>query len=139
MILSLVSKTLLFLRNSLIPLYQSSNFVQSLSNHPRSGTMLLGITTCMFLFVCTGVPDISVSVHSLLLEASSIICKDPNYSNNAFILSVCLELVLVLFCSFYYIYFVLWQVTLSSFVHKCYLLYFSCKMSSLMLYQILQP
>ena len=38
-ILSLVSMTLLLLRNNLISLHQSSNFVQSLSNHSGSSTM----------------------------------------------------------------------------------------------------
>ena len=95
MILLLVSKTLLLLRNNLIPLYQSSSFIWSLSNHPRSSTILLGITACMFLFIAS-VSDIFVSVHVSLLEASSVICKDPSHSNNASISSVHLELILVL-------------------------------------------
>ena len=38
-ILSLVSMTLLLLRNNLIPFHQSSNFVWLPSNYPGSGTM----------------------------------------------------------------------------------------------------
>ena len=95
-ILSSVSKTLLLLRNNLISLYQSSNFVQSLLNHPRSGTILFGITACIFWFVCAGVSNISMSNHSSLLETSSVICKNPSHSDNVSILSVYLELVLVL-------------------------------------------
>ena len=61
-----VSMTLLLLRNSLIPLHQSLNFVQSPSNHPGSGTMLFGISACMFSLLTTGAGavDISVSVCS---------------------------------------------------------------------------
>ena len=64
-ILSSVPVILLLLRNNLIPLYQSSNFIQSLSNHPGSSTMLLVIIACMFSFAGAGVPDISVSICSL--------------------------------------------------------------------------
>ena len=106
-ILLLVSMTLLLLRNSLIPLYQSSNFVWSLSNHSGSSTILLGITAYMFLLfiACTGASNISVSVCSF--KVSSVICRDPSLSNNAFISFVLLELILVLLCSFHYMYFVL--------------------------------
>ena len=61
-ILSSISVILLLLRNNLIFLHQSSNFVWSLSNHSRSGTMLLGIVVCTFLFAGASIPDISVSV-----------------------------------------------------------------------------
>ena len=106
MILSSVPLTLLLLRNNLIPLYQSSNFVQSLSNHPGSGTMLLGIPADSFTArVIASAVDISVSICSLLVEASSLICKDPSYSDNASILFVLLELVLT-FCSYCYTCFV---------------------------------
>jgi len=64
-ILSSVPLTLLLLRNNLIPLHQSSNFVQSPSNHPRSGTILLGIPANSFTVdVAAGAIDISVSVGS---------------------------------------------------------------------------
>ena len=107
-ILSSVSMILLLLRNNLIPLHQSLNFVRSLSNYPGSSTMFFGIPACMFSLIAagTGVPDIFVSVCLLLLKAFSVICKDPSFSDNASILFVLLELVLVLLCSFYYAFFV---------------------------------
>ena len=63
MILLSVPLTLLLLRNNLIPLHQSSNFVQSPSNHPGSGTMLLGISADSFTVgVAVGAVNISVSI-----------------------------------------------------------------------------
>ena len=47
-ILLLVSMTLLLLRNSLISLHQSLNFVQSLSNHPGSSTMFFSNPVCPY-------------------------------------------------------------------------------------------
>ena len=66
MILSSVSMTLLLLRNSLIPLHQSSNFIQSPLNYPGSSTLFFGILACTFLLI-TGTAgadatDISVSI-----------------------------------------------------------------------------
>ena len=49
-ILLFVVMTLLFLKNNCIPLYQSSNFVLSLSNYPKFRTMLLSMTDD-YLFV----------------------------------------------------------------------------------------
>ena len=49
--------------------------------------------------------DISVFIHSL--EAFSVICKDPNCSNNALISFVLLELILVLLCRLSYTCFIL--------------------------------
>ena len=95
MILSSVPLTLLLLRNNLIPLYQSLNFVQLPSNHPGSRTMLLGISVNSFIAdVVAGAVDISVSICLLLVEASLLICKDPSCSNNTSILLVLLELIL---------------------------------------------
>ena len=107
-ILSSVSITLLLLRYNCIFLHQSSNFVWSLSNHPGSGPILFDMTACIFLFASAGagVADISVSVCLYLLEASSVICKDSNCSDNASISFVLLELVLVPFHSLYYMCFV---------------------------------
>ena len=90
--------TLLLLRNSHIPLHQSSNFVQSPSNHPGSGTIFFGIPANIFLLISmaigAGAVDISVSVHSLVLfEASSMILRDPNLSDNTSKSFVCLELI----------------------------------------------
>ena len=104
-ILSLVSTTLLLLRNSHIPLHQSSNFVWSPSNHPGSGTIFFGIPADMFPPISTtigaGAVDISVSVHSLVsLEALSMILRDPSLSDNASKSFVRLELVLFTLCSY---------------------------------------
>ena len=104
-ILSSVSMTLLLLRNNCIPLHQSSNFIWSLLNHPGSETMLFGMTACTFLFIAsTGAGDMSVC--SYLLEASSVICKNPSHSNNASLSFILLELILVSFCSLHYMCFV---------------------------------
>ena len=68
MILSLVSMTLLLLRNNCISLYQSSNFIWLLSNYPGSSTMFFSISSCMFLLLVastgTGAVNISMSVLS---------------------------------------------------------------------------
>ena len=109
MILSSVPLTLLLLRNSLIPLHQSSNFVQSPSNYPGSGTIFFGNPAWTFSLATAapgaGVPDISMSVGSYLsVEASLLICKDPSLSDNASISFVLLELVLSS-CSFHYMCF----------------------------------
>ena len=101
MILLSVSMTLLLLRNNLIPLHQSSNFVRSLSNHLGSSTMFFSNLAWPFSWPVTsigaGAADISVSVCSLLVLSSEVsICKDPSCSNNASISSVHLELVMVL-------------------------------------------
>ena len=135
-ILLSVPLTLLLLRNSLIPLHQSSNFDQSPSNHPGSSTMFFGNSAWTFSLTAAaavaGATDISVSVCSYSsIEASSLICKDPSHSNNASISFVLLELVLS-FRSLYYTYFVPWQITLSCFV----LLHLSCKVSLSTLYQM---
>ena len=94
MILSLVSMTLLLLRNSLIPLYQSSNFVRSPLNHPGSGIIFFNIPICLFSLIITagaGAVDISSVVVCLYsFEASSVIFKDPSHSDNASILFILL-------------------------------------------------
>ena len=107
MILLSVSITLLLLRNNHIFLYQSLNFVQSLSNYSGSGTMLFVIAAYMFLLNATGASatDISVSVLLYSFEASSVICKDPSHSNNASMSSVPLKLVLVSLYSLCYMCF----------------------------------
>jgi len=59
--------------------------------------MFFSIFACLFSFTAgAGAVDISVSIHLSLLEASSVICKDPSCSDNASILFVLLELILVL-------------------------------------------
>ena len=95
--------------------------------------MLLGISAKSFIAgVIAGAVDISVSVRSLLVEASSLICKDSSHSDNASILLVLLELILAS-RSLYYMCFVFRQVTLSSII--C--IHLSYKMSLLTLYQML--
>ena len=92
MILSSVSITLLLLRNNLIFFHQSSNFDQLLSNFFGNSAYMLFIAVSG-----AGATDISsIVVCSYLSEASSVICKDPNRSDNASISFVLLELVLVL-------------------------------------------
>ena len=140
MILSSIPVTLLLLRNSLIPLHQSSNFDRSPSNHPGSGTILFGNPACMFSLATAaavaGATDISVSVRSYSsVEVSSLICKDPSHSDNTSILLALLEPVLSS-RSLNYTCFVLQQITLSCFVRRSALLHLSCKVSLLMLYQM---
>ena len=54
-ILSSITMTLLLLRKNCISLYQSSNFIQLLSNHFRSETMLFNITIyCQVQFIQEG-------------------------------------------------------------------------------------
>ena len=107
MILLSVSMTLLLLRNSLIPLHQSLNFILLLSNYPGSGTMFLGILACTFLLFTASAVNIFVSVHSSSLEASSVILRDSSHSDNVLILFVLLELILFHLDSFHYTCFVL--------------------------------
>ena len=99
-ILLSVPVTLLLLRNSLIPLHQSSNFIWLLSNHPGSGTMFFGNPVCLYSWLVTAIGasavDISVSICLLSADASSVILRDPSHSDNASILFILLELVVVL-------------------------------------------
>ena len=109
-ILSSVLRTLLFLRNNHIPLHQSSNFVQSPSNHPGSGTIFFSNPAWTFSLSDTaasaGATDIfSVVVCLYSSETSSMICKDSNHSDSASISFVLLELVLVS-CSYCYMCFI---------------------------------
>ena len=101
--------TLLLLRNNLIPLHQSSNFIRSLSNHPGSSTMFFGNPAWPVTSIgaSAGAIDISVSICLLFVLSSEVsIYKDPSHSDNASILSVLLELVVVLPHSFYYMCFI---------------------------------
>ena len=139
-ILSSVPITLLLLRNSLIPLHQSSNFDRSPSNHPGSGTILFGNPAYTFSLATAaavaGATDISVSVRSYSsVEVSSLICKDPSRSDNTSISFALLEPVLSS-RSLNYTCFILQQITLSRFICRSALLHLSCKVSSLTLYQM---
>jgi len=83
MILLLVSIVLLLLRNNLIPLYQSSNFILSLLNHPGSGTMFLGtLAYLLFSYIDTGIINILSVYFVILPETLFMICKDPSCSDN---------------------------------------------------------
>ena len=89
-ILLSAATTLLLLRNSLIPLHQSSNFVLSPSNYPRSETILFGVVICTFLLytASTGAADISsvsgIAGSVLLFDMLfSVILSNPNISSNA--------------------------------------------------------
>jgi len=84
-ILLSVSITLLLLRNSLISLYQSLNFVLSLLNYSGSGTILLGNPTYLFCS-CTGAVNISFVYFILACKVSLVIFKDLSHSDNASIL-----------------------------------------------------
>ena len=83
--------TLLLLRNNWISLHQSSNFIQSPSSHPRSGTIFFGITICTILLYTAGVDAVNISfdnVGSVVLFLSkmysSVILNDPSiYSNTS--------------------------------------------------------
>jgi len=69
--------------------------------------MLFGIPTDSFTTgVAAGTADISVSICSLFIEASSLIYKDSSHSDNASISFVLLELVLISSCSYCYVCFV---------------------------------
>jgi len=120
MILSSVFMTLLLLRYNRIPLYQSSNFVWFLSNYPRSGTILLGIIACSFMFIIgagASVVDISVSNYLYSFKTLFVICKNPSCCDNVSILSILLKLILAPLCSLHYTCFVCHlAVTLSSFI-----------------------
>ena len=106
MILLSISVTLLLLRNSLILLHQSSNFVWSLSNYPGFGTIFLGIPASLFIVGASAV-DISMSVHLSLLETSFVILRDPSHSDNVSILFILLELILSCPHSLHYMCFIL--------------------------------
>ena len=76
-----------------------------------TSTIFFGIPAYTFLFIATtsaGVVNISsVVVCSYSFEAFSVICKDSSHSDNVSISFVLLKLVLVLFHSLNYTYFIL--------------------------------
>ena len=88
-ILSSVFMTLLLLKNNLISLYQSSNFILSLLNYPRSRTMLFGTIVYIFSFICSGAVDISSLVCLFVpFETLFMIFNDPSLLDNILILFV---------------------------------------------------
>ena len=73
------------MRNSWISLHWSLNLVLSLSNHPRSRTILLGNSTYSFCTIA-GAIDI-LSVYSVVSKVSFlVIFNNPSCSDNIFIL-----------------------------------------------------
>ena len=81
-ILLSISITLLLLRNNLIPLHQSSNFVLFLSNHSGSRTIFFS-NSAYPLFCPTSAVNILSSFSIVYSKASSVICRDSSYSDNA--------------------------------------------------------
>jgi len=73
--------------------------------------MFFDIPAYIFLLIAAGTgagaTDISVSICLYSFEASSMICRDLSHSNNALILFILLELVLVPLRSLHYICFIL--------------------------------
>jgi len=90
-ILSSVAVTLLLLRNKWIPLHQSSNFIQSPLNHPRSKTIVLSITVCSNATSAVNISSISGIASSVVLSLfkvySLVILNNPSTSDSASILS----------------------------------------------------
>ena len=85
-ILLSVPVTLLLLRNNLIPLPQSSNFILSLLNHSGSGTMFFGMIVCLFCTASASAVNISsiVSVSVVSFEVSSlVILNNLSHFDNA--------------------------------------------------------
>ena len=68
--------------------------------------MFFSIPAYMFSLFLASVVDISVSIYLSAFEASSVILRDSSHSDNASILFILLELVLVPLHSLYYTYFV---------------------------------
>jgi len=72
--------------------------------------MFLGNLACLFSWlvaaIIAGSADISMSVCLSLVEASSVIYKDPSHSDNISILFVLLELIVVSSCSYCYTCFI---------------------------------
>jgi len=98
--------------------------------------MFLGMTVYSLVFVITGIGATNIASS----EVSVMICKDPSHSDSASMLSVLLELILILLYDLYHTCFVYCPaVSLPNFVHGLTTIHLSCKMSSSMLYQMLQP
>jgi len=138
-ILSLVSMTLLLLKNNCIPFHQSSNFVQSLLNHSGFETILFGITAYALLFVVTGTSALNISLSDCLYvscEALFIICKNLNFSDSISISSIHLEIILVLLIVYTtHVLFYHLVVTSPNLSVDLITMYFSfCKVSLLTLY-----
>ena len=110
MILLSVALTLLFLKNNHIPLHQSSNFIQLLSNNPGSRTILFSITAYTILLYTAGISTVNIfsNAGSVVLFPSDVyslvIFNDPNISSSTSLSSVvswlCLSILSVY--GFYY-------------------------------------
>ena len=119
-ILLFTATTLLLLKNSQIPFYQSLNFVLSPSNYPGSGTIFfIGI----FLLCTAGTAAVNIS--SIFGSAGSIllfdtlclvILNDPSISSNASIVFRPCPAVL----SVYYFFLELFSFPVHSFHYMCF-------------------
>jgi len=128
--------TLLFLRNNLISLHQSLNFVLFPLNHPGSGIILFSIPACLFYTVLDADDTDILSMYSVVSSkmSSLVIFNDLNLSDNTLILfSQCWSILLSVdyitsvVCSSY------WFRTIIVPVSNHYTLFF-CKVSLVMLY-----
>ena len=138
------------MRNSLIPLHSSSNFILSLSNHPGSGTISFSNPICLF-YTFTGTINI-LSIYSVVSSktVSLVILNNLNCSDSASIsCSQCWSILL----SINYATSVVYLLIVKNHVHSLanlfnsltvmifqwpnYYALFFCKISLVMLYQIL--
>ena len=101
--------TLLLLRNNCIPLHQSSNFIQLLSNYPRSSIIFFGITACAISLCTVSISTVDISFNAdfiilFLFEISSlVILNNPNISSSTLIpVASWLYLSVLSVCGFYY-------------------------------------
>ena len=86
-ILLYVPVTLLLLKNNQIPLHQFLNFVLFLLNHPRSRTILFGMTAHLFYAIAdasaTNISSV-ISVSIIFVKMSFlIILNNPSHSDSA--------------------------------------------------------
>ena len=103
-ILSSAATTLLLLRNKWIPFYQSSNFVLSPLNHPRSGTIAFVSAFLLYTAGASAVDILSVSsvAGSVLLfdTLSLVILNNLSIFSNASIAFLFRPAILANLCFF---------------------------------------
>ena len=104
MILLLAATTLLLLRNKWISLYQSSIFILSPLNHPRSRTIVFVGMLSLYTVGASAIDILSISgVAGLVLlfdMLSLVILSDPSISSSASIASSLCSAVLADLCFF---------------------------------------
>ena len=132
-----VSKILLLLRNIVYP---STSLQISFCPHQ---TILFGITTCMLSFVNAGASATDISSSNCLfvpLEASFVIFRDLSLSDSASVLFVLYEIVLFFLWSISHVFHSLSGSDFAKSICGLITIYLSfCKVSLLILYQMLQP